>query len=77
MKKFYYFLLASTLCLEAGAQTIPAGENISLDQQLSNINQTSVTSGIIYERVIQIANIYNFNATPTFNTANFNYFQQA
>lgn len=77
MKKFYYFLLASTLCLETGAQTIPAGENISLDQQLSNINQTSVTSGIIYERVIQIANIYNFNATPTFNTANFNYFQQA
>lgn len=77
MKKFYYFLLASFLFLEANSQTIPAGENISLDQQLSNINQTSVTSGIIYERVIQIANIYNFNSTTTFNTANFNYFQQA
>nr|WP_294774091.1 T9SS type A sorting domain-containing protein [uncultured Flavobacterium sp.] len=77
MKKIYYFLLASLLFFEANSQTIPAGENISLDQQLSNISQTSVTSGIIYERVIQIANIYNFNTTSTFNTANFNYFQQA
>lgn len=77
MKKFYYFLLASLLFMEANSQTIPAGENISLDQQLSNISQTSVTSGIIYERVIQIANIYNFNTTTNFNTANFNYFQQA
>jgi hypothetical protein len=77
MKKFYYFVLAFIFSLEASAQTVPAGENISLDQQLSNINQTSVTSGIIYERVIQIANIYNFNRVTTFNTANFNYFQQA
>ena len=59
------------------AQTIPAGENISLDQQLNNISQTSVTSGIIYERVIPIANLYNFNKVNTFNTANFPYFKQA
>lgn len=77
MKKFYYFLLASILCVEANSQTIPAGESITLDQQLSNINQTSVTSGIIYERVMQIANIYNFNRTANFNTANFNFYKQA
>ena len=76
MKKFYYLLLTSILCLTATGQTVPVGENISLDQQLSNIIQTSVTSGIIYERVIQIANSYNFNTTTTFNTANFNYYQQ-
>ena len=63
--------------MEATAQTIPAGESITLDQQLTNINQTSVKSGIIYERVMQIANIYNFNRTATFNTANFNYYKQA
>lgn len=59
------------------AQTIPSGEDISLDQQLININQSSVTSGIIYERVIPAANLYNFNTVSTFNTANYSYFKQA
>ncbi len=76
MKKINYFLLL-LLSITTNAQTIPVDENISLDQQLTNINQSSVRSGIIYERVMQIANIYNFNTTSTFNTANFNYFKQA
>lgn len=59
------------------AQTISADETISLDQQLSNIPQSSVTSGIIYERVISASNLYNFNKVSTFNTANFPYFKQA
>lgn len=59
------------------AQNLPSGEDISLDQQLSNINQSSVTSGIIYERVIPAANLYNFNTVSTFNTANYSYFKQA
>ena len=50
-------------------QTVPAGENISLDQQLSQVNQSTVTSDIIYERVLQIANLYNFNKSNTFNMA--------
>ena len=47
------------------AQTIPAGENISLDQQLTNIPQPRFQSGIIYERVIPVANLYNFNKVST------------
>lgn len=63
--------------IAAHAQSISADETISLDQQLSNIPQSSVTSGIIYERVISAANLYNFNKVSTFNTANFPYFKQA
>jgi len=59
------------------AQTVPAGENISLDTQLSNVAQNTVTSGIIYERAISAANLYNFNKVSTFNQANFGYFKQA
>lgn len=77
MKKFNYFLWAMLFFTITHAQTIPAGENISLDQQLSNISKASVTSGIIYERVISSANLYNFNKVSTFNTANFPYFKQA
>ena len=77
MKIFYFFLWGLFISLVTHAQTIPAGENISLDQQLSNVSQTSVTSGIIYERVLSSANLYNFNKVSTFNTANFPYFKQA
>jgi hypothetical protein len=59
------------------AQTVPAGENISLNTQLSNVPQNTVTSGIIYERTLQLANLYNFNKVSTFNQANFGYFKQA
>lgn len=76
MKKFNYFILISIFSIGIKAQTVPAGENISLDQQLSNINQITVTSGIIYERVVQLSNLYNFNKTTSFNTANFDYFKQ-
>ncbi len=77
MKNLHSFLWVLLLSIASNAQTVPAGENISLDQQLTNINQTSVSSGIIYERVISTANLYNFNKVHTFNTANFPYFKQA
>lgn len=77
MKKKYCFFALLLFSMATLAQTVPAGENISLDQQLSNIPQTTVTSGIIYERVIPVANLYNFNTVSTFNTANFPYFKQA
>jgi hypothetical protein len=32
-----------------------------LDSLLINVDQTSVTSGITYERTTQFANLYNFN----------------
>jgi hypothetical protein len=49
----------------------------TLDDALQNVNQSTVTSGIIYERVITAANLYNFNKVTTFNQANFGYFKQA
>lgn len=76
MKKFRYFLCAFSFCIIAKAQTSPATTN-TLDTQLSSISQTTVTSGIIYERTLQMANLYNFNKSATFNTANFDYFKQA
>lgn len=76
MKNLFHFVVALLFSFSINAQTAPAGENISLDQQLSLVNQSSVTSGIIYERAVQIANLYNFNRTTTFNTANYPYFKQ-
>lgn len=54
-----------------------AQNTLTLDQQLVNVNQSSVSSGIIYERVPQFANLYNFNKSPDFNVADFKYFKQA
>ena len=77
MKKLFYLALALLFSFSINAQTTPVGENISLDQQLSAVNQSTVTSGIIYERAVQIANLYNFNKSIKFNTANYPYFKQA
>jgi hypothetical protein len=49
----------------------------TLDDALVTVNQASVTSGIIYERVVQFANLYNFNREPDFDTADYTYFKQA
>lgn len=76
MKKIRYFLCAFSFCMITKAQTSPAAIS-TLDTQLSSISQTTVTSGIIYERTLQMANLYNFNKSATFNTANFDYFKQA
>ncbi len=77
MKNLFYIALTFVFTIIANAQTTPAGENISLDQQLSAINQSTVTSGLIYERAVPIANLYNFNQSVQFNTANYPYFKQA
>ena len=69
MKKAFFFNIALLCTVLTFAQTVPAGENISLDQQLSQVNQSTIISGIIYERVLQIANLYNFNKSTTFNMA--------
>jgi hypothetical protein len=49
----------------------------TLDDALVTVHQASVTSGIIYERVVQFANLYNFNREPDFDTADYTYFKQA
>ena len=70
MKKLLNFLFyfATTALLFA--------QSNSLDTQLSNINHTSVTSGIIYDRVLKLGNFYNFNKSTDFNSANADYFRQ-
>jgi hypothetical protein len=49
----------------------------TLDDALVNVNQTTITSGIIYERTMQLADLYNFNREENFNTADYQYFRQA
>ncbi|MEN8816040.1 MAG: hypothetical protein ABF274_04120 [Nonlabens sp.] len=53
--------LALSLC-NATAQN----QEKTLDDALVNVNQTTVTSGIIYERTLQLANLYNFNREEGF-----------
>ncbi|MEC4049298.1 hypothetical protein OX284_007635 [Flavobacterium sp. SUN046] len=72
MKKIVIFLVILMISGITGAQA-----PLTLDQQLVNVNQSSVTSGIIYERVAQFANLYNFNKSNEFNVADFKYFKQA
>ena len=76
MKKFL-ILTGLLLCIKLFSQTITETETASLDEMLSNINQSSVTSGIIYERTAQFANLYNFNSASDYRTANYKMFIQA
>lgn len=70
MKKILMAFAGAIFCLSnAQAQTN------TLDAMLTNVNQSSVTSGIIYERATPFANLYNFNAT--YDTATLGYFEQA
>src|SRR3954447_10770384 len=50
-------------------------EDSSLDQMLVNVDKSSVTSGIIYERVAAFANLYKYNSIH--DTADVFYFEQA
>ncbi len=69
--KFFHFLIVAILFYSTiSAQT-------KLDSMLVNVNQSSVNSGIIYERVTQFANLYSFNKTEESNTATYKYFRQA
>ena len=51
----------------------------SLDKQLQKVDQSSVTSGIIYNRVNPLADlcVFNIPAEKPHNTANCRFFEQA
>ena len=51
----------------------------TLDRQLQNINQSTVTSGIIYDRSTPLADlcVYNMPDEKPHNTADFRFFKQA
>ena len=71
MKKIALLIFVLSVC-----QLISYGqEDVSLDQMLVNVNKSSVTSGIIYERSATFANLYTYNSL--FDTATFQYFEQA
>ena len=66
-------LLTLVCCIFA---TVLFAQTNILDKQLSDIDQSSVTSGIIYERVMKLSNFYNFNQSKEFETASADYFAQ-
>ena len=71
MKKFFITVLVM-LFFKAQAQTTNP-----LGQQLVNVNQSSVTSGIIYERSLRTTNLVGFNQCGSWhNISNFNFFKQ-
>ena len=75
MKKILFFCVL-LLATNVHTQTIPANE-LNLDQMLINIDKSTVTSGIIYERVAPFANLYSFNTNANRNTADFIFFKQS
>ena len=70
MKFFYFMMIATLFCSSINSQT-------KLDSMLVNVDQSNVTSGIIYERVTQFANLYNFNKPEYSNISTYDYFRQA
>ena len=74
VSKNLLILVGTFLCFgSASAQTSP------LDRQLQNVNQSTVTSGIIYDRSTPLADlcVYNMPADEPHNTADFRFFKQA
>jgi len=76
MKKITFLTIVLCICVFSYSQeNTSSQENITLDQMLVNINKSSVTSGIIYERVGTFANLYHYN--KELDTADVNYFEEA
>ncbi|MDD3003656.1 hypothetical protein [Flavobacterium sp.] len=73
MRKIFICLFLLVYFGNAIAQTSP------LDRQLQNVNQSTVTSGIIYDRSTPLADlcVYNMPADEPHNTADFRFFKQA
>lgn len=78
-KCFLYkaLLLFESLLISNLSYSQTTNTTASLDEMLSNINQSGVTSGIIYERTVQFADLYNFNKAADYKTANSKIFVQA
>lgn len=71
-KYIIYVWISISMCIITAQNQVQ-----NLDDALININQSSVDSGIIYERTMQLANLYNFNREEGFNIAYYKYFRQA
>jgi hypothetical protein len=76
MKNLFFLALFMLISTGINAQDDDADVPKALDSLLNNIDQSLVTSGIIYERTLQLADLYNFNTKGYANTANYHYFRQ-
>jgi hypothetical protein len=75
MKKIILIAITALFFNNAFAQDLPKPDYDELDKKLTNIDTTKIKSGILYERTLQFANLYNFNLSDSSNTANYNYFK--
>ncbi|MCF6128488.1 T9SS type A sorting domain-containing protein [Flavobacterium sp. AS60] len=77
MKKLFFLAMFMLISLSINAQNEEAAQPKALDSLLTNIDKSLVTSEIIYERTLQLADLYNYNSEGYANTANFDYFRQS
>ena len=77
MKKIFFIAISILFFNGAIAQELPTPDYNELDKQFVDIDTTKITSGILYERTAQLANLYNFNLSDSLNTANYDYFKQS
>jgi hypothetical protein len=72
MKKIFFTIFFACVLNTIAQTTNP------LDTQLAYVNQSSVTSGIIYERSLRTTNLFAYNQPGNLhNTANFGFFKRA
>jgi hypothetical protein len=81
MKKLLFLAFFMCFYAHTNAQDNNGSEDArlpkALDSLLIDIDKSTVTSGIIYERTLQLANLYNFNKVDSLNTANYGYYKQS
>jgi len=77
MKKILFMASVMLFFNSVTAQITPNPNDNELDKHLGKIDTTKITTGILYERTLQLANLYNFNLSDSLNTADYNYFKQA
>lgn len=76
MKKIIFFCV-SLFFTNIYTQVLPNSEISTLDDKLINIDQTSITSGILYQRSSIFTRLYDYNKVADYNTANVSFFEQS
>ena len=77
MKKLFFLASCMLFSLQLMAQNESAAAPKALDSMLVDIDQSTVRTGIIYERTYQKANLYNYNSKDYSNIAEYSYFRQS
>ncbi|WP_445453258.1 T9SS type A sorting domain-containing protein [Flavobacterium sp. 25HG05S-40] len=77
MKKNLFMAIVALFFTSAVAQKNPDSDYDELDKMLGTIDTSKINTGILYERTLQLANLYNFNLSDSLNTADYSYFKQA